>query len=115
MRLYFVLEDSDSSLYCKAVYRVGTIPYEENCYYADIEGVCDIDTDYLIPFNVEEFIDWGVYKDGQFISDDELDPTSEGSATWGTLVRVYKEGKNLGTFFRPDDETEELIPIEQND
>lgn len=115
MRLYFVLEDSDSSLYCKAVYRVGTIPYEENCYYADIEGVCDIDTDYLIPFNVEEFIDWGVYKDGQFISDDELDPTLEGSATWGTLVRVYKEGKNLGTFFRPDDEVEELIPIEQND
>lgn len=115
MRLYFVLEDSDSSLYCKAVYRVGTIPYEENCYYADIEGVCDIDTDYLIPFNVEEFIDWGVYKDGQFISDDDIDSGPDRVKNWGTLVRVYKEGKNLGTFFRPDDEVEELIPIEQND
>ena len=58
MRLYFVLEDSDSSLYCKAVYRVGTLPYEDNCYYADIEGICDIDVDYLTPFNVKEFIDW---------------------------------------------------------
>ena len=113
MRLYFVLEDSDSSLYCKAVYRVGTIPYEENCYYADIEGVCDIDVDYLIPFNVEEFIDWGIYENGQFVSDEDLVYTDD--TNWGTLVRVYKEGKNLGTFFRPDDETEELIPIEQYD
>ena len=114
MRLYFVLEDSDSSLYGKAVYRVGTIPYEENCYYADIEGICDIDTDYLIPFNVEEFIDWGAYKDGQFISDDDIDSVPDRVKNWGTLVRVYKEGKNLGTFFRPD-ESEELIPIEQYD
>lgn len=111
MRLYFVLEDSDSSLYCKAVYRVGTIPYEENCYYADIEGICDIDVDYLIPFNVEEFIDWGIYENGQFVSDEDLVYTDD--TNWGTLVRVYKEGKNLGTFFRPD-EAEELIPIEQN-
>ena len=114
MRLYFVLEDSDSSLYGKAVYRVGTIPYEDNCYYADIEGICDIDTDYLIPFNVEEFIDWGAYKDGQFISDDDIDSVPDRVKNWGTLVRVYKEGKNLGIFFRPD-ESEELIPIEQYD
>ena len=112
MRLYFVLEDSDSSLYGKAVYRVGTIPYEDNCYYADIEGFCDIDVNYLTPFNVEEFIDWGIYENGQFVSDEDLVYTDD--TNWGTLVRVYKEGKNLGTFFRPD-EADELIPIEQND
>ena len=111
MRLYFVLEDSDSSLYGAAVYRVGTIPYEDNCYYADIEEFCDIDVNYLTPFNVEEFIDWGIYKNGQFVSDEDLVYTDD--TNWGTLVRVYKEGKNLGTFFRPD-EADELIPIEQN-
>lgn len=112
MRLYFVLEDSDSSLYNKAVYRVGTLPYEDNCYYADIEGICDIDVDYLTPFNVKEFIDWGIYKDGQFISDDNLVYTDD--ANWGTLVRVYKEGKKLGVFFRSD-KSGQLIPIEQYD
>ena len=77
-----------------------------------LNGICDIDVDYLTPFNVKEFIDWGIYKDGQFISDENLVYTDD--ANWGTLVRVYEEGKKLGVFFRSD-KSGQLIPIEQYD
>lgn len=111
MRLYFVLEDCDSS-FNKAIYRVGSLPYEENCYYADVEdGSWDIDTDCLIPYNTNEFVDWGIIKDGKFISDPDDEPED---AIWGSLYFVYKEGKKQGFYFMKDD-SNELEPVDIDD
>lgn len=113
MRLYFLLEDCDSSLYDKAVFEVSSIPFEEDCYYIDVEGEFSVDVDSLTPYNALEFVDWGVLtKEGQFIADPE-----EGSEfnAWGSLYLLYKEGNCLGLYFDEDDTGEELIPVKDAD
>ena len=109
MRLYFLLEDCDSSLYNKAVFEVSNIPFEEDCYYADVEGEFSVDVDSLIPYNTTEFVDWGILTEsGEFIADPDDAPED---AKWGSLYLLYEEGKCLGLYFDEDDTGEELIPV----